>query len=90
VQKLNSFKYNIWKEFEPKASAGELPDGEFRPQRDNFELLPNHETPNFTPEKHQKKMSALPNKDDGYKGGRYLQDWTEKFGRKSRTGLGSK
>jgi hypothetical protein len=51
VRKLNSFKYNIWKEFEPTASAGELPGGQSRPQRDNFELLPNHETPSFTPEK---------------------------------------
>lgn len=67
---------------------GELPEGQYRPQGDNFELLPNYETPSFTPEKLQKIISPLPNKDDGYKGGRYLQDWTEKFGRKIGAGLG--
>jgi hypothetical protein len=88
VRQLNSFKYNIWKEFEPTASAGEIPEGQSLLQEDNLELLAHHMTPSFSPEKLQQKMSPLTKKDDGNKGGRYLQDWMEKFGRKSGTGLG--
>ena len=88
VRHLNSFKYNIWREFEAPGNLGdqnEVPEfrnsqnGNLRCSPKSFELSSKYKTPGSrNSEKLHNKLSASPGEDGSYKKSTYMQDWLGK------------